>query len=200
MKIFGGCSNRRSSQSQRRIHWRVPWDFRMYTSLPTHESACGKRGKWLRVEQEPSKWLCSLSDPSPTYSTTMQWSGLPRSGEYLGLLPLQCKWWAETKNYGPNGRTHQNPRKRTKRRVGSQLIRCRVQNTGSGYSQKWLSMIKNKGRSEGYTKWNKLKYTGNQQQREWNWDSNQLFGTNQRNKHSARTEWRIKNSKKWGES
>ena len=30
----------------------------------------------------------------------------------------------------------------------------------------------NKGRSEDYTKWNKGKYTGNQQWQEGNWDSN----------------------------
>ena len=36
---------------------------------------------------------------------------------------------------------------------------------------------KNERRSEGYTKWNKRKYTGNQQWREGNQDSNQWFET-----------------------
>ena len=36
--------------------------------------------------------------------------------------------------------------------------------------------MQNKGRSKGYTKWNKEQYTGNQQWREGNWDSNQQFG------------------------
>ena len=52
-----------------------------------------------------------------------------------------------------------------------------------------------RGRSEGYVKWNKGKYTGNQEWREGNRDSNQQFGTEGRNKHSTRTEWRNKNSK-----
>ena len=37
------------------------------------------------------------------------------------------------------------------------------------YNTKW--------RSEGYTKWNKEKYTGKQQWQEGNWDSNQWFVT-----------------------
>ena len=43
--------------------------------------------------------------------------------------------------------------------------------------------------------WSKGKFTGNQQWREGNWDSNQQFGAEGRNKHSTRTEWRNKNSK-----
>ena len=38
-------------------------------------------------------------------------------------------------------------------------------------------------------------YTGNQQWREGNWDSNQRIGTVGRNKHLIGTEWRDKNSK-----
>ena len=37
----------------------------------------------------------------------------------------------ETKKYGPNERTDQNSRKRTKQQGYSQPIRCRVQNTGN---------------------------------------------------------------------
>ena len=40
-----------------------------------------------RAEQA-SKQDCSLSDPSPTYSTTIHQSGLPCPGEYLRLCPL----------------------------------------------------------------------------------------------------------------
>ena len=36
----------------------------------------------------------------------------------------------EKKKHGPNERTHQNFRKRTKQNGGKQSIRCRVQNTG----------------------------------------------------------------------
>ena len=46
----------------------------------------------------------------------------------------------------------------------------------------------------------KEKYTGNQQWREGNQDSIQRFETEERNKHSTGTEWRNKNSKKWGEA
>ena len=42
----------------------------------------------------------------------------------------------------------------------------------------------------------KEKYTGNQQGREGNLDSYQQFGTEERNKHSTRTEWKNKKSKK----
>ena len=48
----------------------------------------------------------------------------------------------------------------------------------------------NEGRNEGYTKWNKVKYTGHQQWRKGNLDSNQRFGTEGRNKCPTRTEWR----------
>ena len=37
-------------------------------------------------------------------------------------------------------------------------------------------MVANRGKSEGYAKWNKEKYTGNQEWRKGNWDSNQWFG------------------------
>ena len=39
-----------------------------------------------------------------------------------------------------------------------------------------------------------------QQWREANWDSNQQFGAEGRNKHSTRTQWRNKNSKTWGQA
>ena len=42
----------------------------------------------------------------------------------------------------------------------------------------------------------KKKYTGKQQWREGNWDSNQRFGAEGRNKYSTGTEWGNKNSKK----
>ena len=60
--------------------------------------------------------------------------------------------------------------------------------------------LQNKWRSEGYAKQNNPKYTANQQLGEENQDSGQQFVTKGRNKHSAGTEWRNKNSKKWGEA
>ena len=42
----------------------------------------------------------------------------------------------ETKKHGPNQRTEQNTRKRTKQNRGNQLIRCRVQNTGDQDAQR----------------------------------------------------------------
>ena len=51
------------------------------------------------------------------------------------------------------------------------------------------------GKSDGYEKWNKEKYSGIQQWREGNKDSNQQYGPEGRNKHLTRTEWRNKNSK-----
>ena len=51
--------------------------------------------------------------------------------------------------------------------------------------------------SEGYPKWNKVKYSGDQQWQEGNQDSKQRFGTKGKNKHPSRTKWRNKNLKKW---
>ena len=42
---------------------------------------------------------------------------------------------------------------------------------------------------------NKVRYSGNQQGKEGNQDSNQWFGTKGRNKHPTGTEWRNKNLK-----
>ena len=42
----------------------------------------------------------------------------------------------ETKKYGPNERTEQNSRKRSKRNGDKQHIRCRVQNTGYQNAQR----------------------------------------------------------------
>ena len=46
----------------------------------------------------------------------------------------------------------------------------------------------NRGKSEGYTKQNKGKCTGNKQWCEGNWDSNQQFGAEGRNKHTEQNE------------
>ena len=74
-----------------------------------------------RVEPHWSKWHCSLSDPSPTDSTTMQQKGLPRPSEYLRLCPLKTNRSAKTKKYGPNERTDQNSRKRAKEQGDGEL-------------------------------------------------------------------------------
>ena len=175
--------------------WMSP---RMYTNPLTQESGqhlkgrnslMGSGGKRLKVGQELGKQHCSLSDPSPTYSPTTQWSGLPHPGKYPSPHSLQHNRCTETKKYGPNERTDKNYRKRTKQQGDSQPIRCRVQNTGNqdAHRNGWVG-FQNKGKYEGYAKWNKEKYTGNQQWRERNWDSNQRFGTEGKNKHSVRIE------------
>ena len=63
--------------------------------------------------QEPSKWHCSLSDPCPTYSATIQWCRLPHPGEHLRLHPLLGNRCAETKKKGPNEGRGQSSRKNT---------------------------------------------------------------------------------------
>ena len=73
-------------------------------------------GEVTECWRKPSKWHCSLSDPSPTYSTTMQQSGLPCPDEYLRFHPLQCSRYDKTKNYDPNERTDQSSKNRTKQR------------------------------------------------------------------------------------
>ena len=57
--------------------------------------------------QKLSKRHCSLFDPSPTYSTTTQQSGLAHPGEYLRLWPLQYNRCPKTKKYGPNEKKKQ---------------------------------------------------------------------------------------------
>ena len=81
-----------------------------------------------------------------------------------------------------------------------QPVRFSVQNTDNqdAYRSDWVWM-QNRGRGEGYAKWNREKYTGNQQWQEGNRDSNQWSGPEGRNKHSTRTEWTNKNLKKKNE-
>ena len=140
---------------------------------------------------------------TPTDSTTMQRSELPHPGEHPEFHPLQHNRCAETnKKIWPKWKNRsQLPPKRTKWWGGSQPIRCRIQNTGNqdAHRNDWV-WLQNKWTSEGYTEWNKGRYTENQQWREVNWDSDQQFGTKRRNKDSTRTQWRNKNSKKWGET
>ena len=50
-------------------------------------SLCSKY--WISVDRELSKWHFFLSDPSTTYSTTRQQSGLPCPGKYLRLCPYK---------------------------------------------------------------------------------------------------------------
>ena len=85
----------------------------------------------MKVNGGLSKQHDALSDPSPTDSTTTKQSGLPHPGKYLRLHHLQHNKYAETKKYGPNGRTDQSSKNRTKQQRDSQLIRCTVQNTGN---------------------------------------------------------------------
>ena len=72
----------------------------------------------------------------------------------------------EKKKYGPNERTEQSFRERTKRHGDKQSIRCRVQNTGDqdapGTHWALQRHKKDPGRNEGCTMWNKEKFTGNQ--------------------------------------
>ena len=134
--------------------------------------------------------------PSIQHHNAGKW--LPQPREYLRINPLLHNRCAKTKKYSPNKRIDQNPRKRINQRGDRQPIWCRVQNAGNqdAHRHDWVQP-QNKGRSEGYTKWNKGKYIGNQQWREGNQDSNKLFGTEGRYKHSTRTEWtRIQKKKK----
>ena len=64
--------------------------------------ACGQQRKWLKASWELNKQHCSLSDPSPIYSFTTQWQGLPHPFKYLRLCPLQSNRQAERKKIWPN--------------------------------------------------------------------------------------------------
>ena len=50
--------------------------------------AVGETANLLKAGQKLSKWHCSLSDLSPTYSTTTQLPELPRPGKYPRVCPL----------------------------------------------------------------------------------------------------------------
>ena len=60
--------------------------------LPWNQPQKGAICLWVVGEvtesQEMSKLHCSLCDPSPTYSTTIQQCEFPHSDEYLKLQPL----------------------------------------------------------------------------------------------------------------
>ena len=55
-----------------------------------------KWGKWLKTSRDWSKQNCSLWNPCPTYSVTMQQHGLPHPGELLRLHPLLCNSYDQT--------------------------------------------------------------------------------------------------------
>ena len=153
------------------------------------------------------------SDWKPTESTAIgivpsrtllhiQPCGLPHPGEHLSLPPLLPNRQTETKKKKKTQKKAQiKAPEEIQRRRESQPIRCTVQNTGNQDAHRigWIwSQIR--GKKEGYKKWNKGKYTGNQQSREGNQDSSQWFVPEGINKHSTRTEWRNTDSKIWGEA
>ena len=72
-----------------------------------------------------------------------------------------------------------------------------VQDTGNQDARRtdW-TWLQNEGRNESYPKWNKAKYTGNQQWREGKQDSNNLEQINIQLEQNEET--RIQ--KKWGEA
>ena len=150
----------RNSQPHRRVCWRDLQGPRMYTSLPTRESApegpnllVGSGGTdWKQGESQASGIVPSQTPP-PHYSTTTQPSGLPWPIEYLRHCPLLHNRCAEKKKYDPNEWTDQNSKTTTKRLRDSQPIRSRVQNTGNqdAHRNVWV-WSKNRGRSEGYAK------------------------------------------------
>ena len=93
------------------------------------------------------------------------------------------------KKNGPNEKIDQNSRKNTtKWQRNSQPIRCTVQNTGNqdAHRNSWV-WSQNRGKSEGYEKWNKGKSTGDQQRWEGNWDSNQRL--DQKEEINIQPEW-----------
>ena len=212
-KTCGGWGSRRNSQPHRRVHWRDPQGPKMYTNPPTQESApegpnlfVGSGGSaWKLAERWAESWASGIG-PSPT---------LPHIQHHNATTWIALPWWVpkaplpyyvtgvETKKYGPNERIDQSSRRNTTMWWrDSQPIRCTVQNTGNqdAHRNGWVSS-QNRGKSEGYEKWNKGKYAGNLQWREGNQDLDQRLGAEGRNKqHSTRIEWRNKNSKEWGEA
>ena len=112
----------------------------MYTNPPIQKSALeepnllvgSSKSDWQLAESWTSSIVSSRNPPQHT--APQQQSGLSCPGEYIRLCLLLCNRHAkkyETKKYGPNERTEQSSKNRTKRRRDSQPIRCRIQNTGN---------------------------------------------------------------------
>ena len=81
-KPCGGYSNRRNSQPHRRIRESHRVQEYTQTHPPGNQHQKGPICLWvaclcLKASLETSKQHCSLSDPSPTYSTTTQQNELP---------------------------------------------------------------------------------------------------------------------------
>ena len=78
VKTCGGCNSRRNSQPRRRACWTDSRGPRMYTNPPARNQhqkgpiCLQVAGGVTESRQELSMQHCSLSDPSPTYNTTMQ--------------------------------------------------------------------------------------------------------------------------------
>ena len=115
-------------------------------------------GERLKAERKLRKWHCSISDPSPTYSATTYQLGLPCLGKYLRPRPLLCNRCTKTKKIQPKWKNRSKIQKKTSAQGDSQPIWWRVQNTSNQDTHRngWV-WPQNKGRSEGYTKWNKKK-------------------------------------------
>ena len=78
------------------------------------------------------------------------------------------------------------------------LSDAEFKHTGNQDVQKWLSEYRYKIKEEVKAIQSEIKekYTGNQQRRDGNRDSNQWFGAEGRNEYSTKTERRNKNAKK----
>ena len=214
MKITcGGWGTRRNSKPHRRVHWRDSQGPRIYTNPPTCESV--PKGPNLLVGSGGSDWKLAESQAKgivASLTTPPQTGPLPhRQGHYTARW-VAPPWWIpkaprlttdslrpKKKKYGPNERIDQTFRKnRTARKIDN-LSEFKMLVSQDAHRNGWV-WSQNGGKSEGYEKWNKGKHMGNQQRRKGNQDSRQQFATKIRNKHPTKTEWRHKNSKKWGEA
>ena len=160
------------------------------------QSTCRKWGKWLKAGGELSKQHCSLSDLSPTYRDTMQGSELSHPDEYPRLHFLQCNMCWDYIYIVYMKEQIKTPQKELSddEIVNLSDAEFRTLVIRNHHRNDWVQM-QNRGRSEGYIKWNQEKYTGNQEWREGNQDSKQRFGTEGRYKISTRRKWKNNNSK-----
>ena len=197
VKICWSYRRRRNSQPPRRVHWRDPWGPKMYMKPTTWESA--PEGPNLLVGSRGSAWkpeesLASsrpLSDPSCTYSTTMQWRRLPPSGKYLKLCPLQYNRCAETKKNGQSEGTDQNSKKELSNEEIDNLsdtefktLVIRMLAELVEYHHKIETKVK--------AMQSEIKKNIQGSSSEWKETGNQInvgFGPEGRNKHTTRTEW-----------
>ena len=131
----------------------------------------------------------------------MQQGGLPCPGEYLSTTPLQHNRCAETKKYGPNERTDQNSRKELSDKEIDNLSDAEFKTLVIRMLTELIE-LGHKMKEEMKATQSEIKQNIHETNSEGKETGTQINDLEQKEEINiqTRTEWRNKNSKKWGES